>query len=342
MQIEPEESQGEPTGQEVHETFDEDALFAAAVESAESVEDGDEDGGEQPSAAAPGEHPAAAPGALPALDDLRKVAAERAKAFEAQKPAEPAPAQQAGQPAQPDLSALADGLSGAKAMREAMEAFKTGDGSKLAEVMGVDEATLYERWTDRAIRGETSSIEQKLNTALKRIEELEGRGLPDDVLTAEKLAEREQQAKQQQTRDTFTSWAQAGRIDPATGEKVTYPTLGALAQIDPNLALRYGSEAEELVKAHGLPLTLESVAHYAEQIAHEKHGALFQAQQQAGTAQQTPGGIRSAAASSATPGSKKRPVTIDNRAAAEVASSLPDFEDEDAFLARARVAAESL
>lgn len=313
---------------ETGDYFDEGALMAAAAAAseAEGGEQGETDAAAQD---AQGEKKTEGQEQPPGLDELRKIAAARAKAQQAQGATQEQPTATQDMP---DLAKLAESMSGAEAYKKAVEAAASGDFSQIAKLAGKDEASLYETWTHRALKGDAAAVEAKMAALEAKIAELEGRKLPDDVLTQEKLQEIEARRYAEQARE---SWKQHVR-SPEVAEK--YPILH---KIDADVALRYGLEADEMLKAAGLPRDFESISRYAESLAREQLGGLL-AQQSTGHAQQSTGGSSEAAATSATSGSKRTGVTIDNRAAAETASSLPDITDEAAFIARARRAAEAM
>lgn len=310
--------------QEASETFDEGALMEAAIEAVESqdetVEAPDGEAKETGKTGQTGEQ-----GTGLDLASLRAIAAERSAAQQGQQKAEPAEAKPA-----PDLAQLADQLTGAGAYKSAAAKLMEGDGSDLAKLLGVDEATIYERWTDRALRGDASSMEAQLKAQREEIEALKAAKLPDDVVTTKALEEREMQKQHDENRRAFSTLA-------SDAEK--HPVLSA---IDAKLRLQYGFDADQILRDSGTPLTIENLAAVAEKLAAEQLGGLLKGQQSSARASQSSGDEDSAAAPSENSGSSRAGVTIDNRTAAESASPLPDYFDESAYVARARKVAESL
>lgn len=311
--------------------FDEDALMAAAAAAAEDEDGSGEEAGDLGTATggeAQAETTEADANALPGLEELRKIAAERAKAHAATQKTDEQP-----QAAAPDFSKLTEAMTGAAAFKEAVEAFATGDASKIAKLTGKDEASLYESWTQRAMKGDTAALEKTVAALQAKVAELEGKKIPDEVLTTDKLEEIEaQRAKERSEAEWLATLSDAK----------DFPILRGLSGVDRKMALDYAWEANGLLAASGKPFGLSDVSRYAEELASAKWAGIFKAQQQDGRAQQRNGATSEAAAISATSGSKRAGVTIDNRAAAETASSLPDVTDEAAYLARARKVAESL
>lgn len=320
---------------ETGDFFDEGALMAAATAALESDEEAqaDDAGGAQGEAVAAdsqGQADADSEEKGPMdLAKLRKIAADRAKAHQGQA------ATQAATDAAPapDFAKLAESMSGAAAYKAAIEAAASGDFSQVAKLAGKDEASLYETWTQRALKGDAHAVEAKMAALEAKIAELEGKKLPDSVLTEEKLQEMRAREYAENARAQFKTFVKA----EAAASK--YPLL---SRIDAEEALRYGVEADGMLEAAGLPRDFDSISNYAEQLLRERIGGALEAQQSSGRAQQASGERSEAAATSANSGSKGAGVTIDNRAAAETASSLPDITDEAAFVARARRAAEAM
>lgn len=317
--------------QDAADNFDEAALLATAT-AAVSAEDGEIDASEAATEQAQGSAATAADASGPkGLDELRAIAAERAKARGADG-AQAAQAATATQAQVPDIAKLTEAMAGAAAYREAVEAAASGDLSRVAKLAGKDEATLYETWTRRAMRGDAHAMETKIAELQAKIADLEGKKLPDDVLTAEKLQAIEAERYAEKARADFKAYVKA----PEQASR--FPIL---SKIDPDVALQYGLEADGLLEAAGLPRDFNTISTYTEKLLTEKFGGLL-AQQHDGRAQHHPGATPEAAASSASSGSQRAGVTIDNRAAAETASALPDYWDEAAYVARARKVAESL
>jgi hypothetical protein len=323
-------TQGDNT--ETGADFDEGALMAAA---AAAVEGEDSEGDSEPGESAAGDTSTAQTSTTTTaevknLDELRAIAAERAKA----RGADVGQSTQAAttQAQAPDLAKLTEAMTGAAAYREAIEAAASGDFSRIAKLAGKDEATLYETWTRRAMKGDAHAVETKIAELQAKIAELEGKKLPDDVLTSEKLQAIEAERYAEKARADFKAYVKS----PEQASR--FPIL---SRIDADVALQYGLEADGLLEAAGLPRDFDTISTYTEKLLTEKFGGLL-AQQQDGRAQQQNGATSEAAATSATSGSTRTGVTIDNRAAAETASALPDYWDESAFVARARKVAESL
>lgn len=274
---------------------------------------------------AEGEAPPPAAETPPAEDDgfdlaaLRKVGAER-KAERERAPVKPEPAS-----ASPDLAKLADHMSGAAEQRAAIDAFKTGDASKLAALTGMDEATLYEQWTKRAMNGDAAGTDAKIVALQAELAALKG-AKPEGVMTMERYEEIQAGKARGEAVNAFKN---------AVSDSEKFPVLG---KIDANAAISYGHRAADLLRGSSdTPPTLDAISTVAEKLAKEELGGLL-AQQ--GDGRTGDGGNSEAAATSANTGSNGAG-GLDNRAAAEAASTLPDFTDESAYIARAIRAAQA-
>lgn len=300
---------------------DNDLMLAAMGVPDDDEPDGTEEAATPPAAppaveGAPPVEPPADPDAFD-LTALRKVAAER----QAQR--EPPKVEPTAAPT-PDLAQLADHMSGAAEMRAAIDAYATGDASGLAKLAGKDEATLYELQTKRAMGGDTAGLEQRLVAQQAEIEALKTRK-PEGVLTVEAYKAIQQQATDKAEREEFVS---------AVSNPDDFPVLGRVAAA---AALRYGDEAADLLREAGSTLSFASVSQVAEQLALKELGGLMAQQVDGRTGD---GGNTEAGANSPNAGST-RTSGLDNNAAAEAASALPDFLDEAALIARATKAAEA-
>lgn len=275
---------------------------------AASTADGNGNGGAQPS---PEPNPLD-------LSRLEAVALEARQQRASSQPAAPTHAQP-----QPDLTKLADAMSGGARMREAVEAMSRGDLSKVAEITGVSEATLLERTTEHALKGgSTSVIEDKLSKALERIARLEGRAPKDPDEVPQWYQEQQQRQAHQANQQAF--------FDVAADDKA-HPVLSKLDQAD---ALRYGQEASALLERNGHSWSPEAAAHVAEQLAARRLKGLLAHQPGAPSGNQAGSEESKAAGNNAQPadtGGDDAGGALDNRAASTTAAAMPELDDEEAW-----------
>lgn len=220
--------------------------------------------------------------------------------------------------------------------QEAQKAYAEGDLAKLSQLMGgKDPASDFERFTRMSLDPDGTRAAATISKLEARIAELEGKGLPENVLTAEKLAE----MRQQEEAAAYKKQSEAAFADLVKDSADTHPFL---AGMDNAAALRYAYLAQGKLEAHaeatGATFTLADISRIAEQIASSELQGLKAHNQ--GAAPTSQGGSEAEkAASAATAGAKQASGGIDNRAASTTAATMPDPDDDDAWEQRARALA---
>lgn len=274
---------------------------------------------------------AGAPTGTPAGDDggADEVNLAKLQALASQRRAErgttptPAAAPESAQSSAPlTAEALAKALGEQDTFRaQVTKAIRDGDLETLARIADPDKAdtaALYERMTAKALNPDSARVTDEVAALKARIAELEGKALPENVITKERLAEMEQQRAYEANRAAFHASA-------ADGEK--YPTL---SKIDASLQLMYGQEAERLISDAGHQPTNELLLRIAEEVASSKLRGLIA--RNSGAAPETQGGsLDPKAAGAATAGETQASGGIDNRAASTTSATMPDPDDEDAW-----------
>lgn len=251
---------------------------------------------------------------LQALADKRKAARPEQK---------PEPEKEAPPPL--TAEAIAQAMqSGDSFQQQVRAAWAKGDMESLSKLMAQDgkgdAARDFERFTQNALNPDAARVTDEVAALKAKIAELEGKELPGNVLTEEKL----QQMQQEQA---YAANRQAYLASFSDAEK--YPTLSKVDNED--FRLQCGHEAQQAIEAAGHEPTTELLAQIAEQVASSKLAGLLG--QNRGPAPKTEGGseLPKAAGDAATGAKTEGTGEIDNRAASTTAATMPDPDDEDAW-----------
>ncbi len=255
------------------------------------------------------------------LAKLEALAKERQSAREAQQPT----AEQKAEAAEPlTADAIAQAMRSTDTFRQQVtEAVAKGDLATLTRLTSqdpekADPAGVYERFTKHALDPSGASAADKVAALEAKIAELEGKTLPENVLTTERLQEIEREKAYAANRQAFLS---------TISDADAYPIL---ANIDESLRLQYGGEAQAAIEAAGEVPTTELLAQISEQVARSKLGGLL-AQNSGAVVKSEDGSKSPKAAGAATAGENSGRGAIDNRAASTTAATMPDPDDDEAW-----------